>query len=104
MKVRKRIAGLLEVIGEAVEISAVRHFVARDKFVVDRKGELPITYIGEAFTSNFLGLVEKGVKRRELNQYKLLESSIDRRIFSALGGKRRARIALANVFEFLKVA
>jgi hypothetical protein len=97
-------SGFLELIGDSVEVSAIRRFVARDKFVIDRAGELPITYVGEAFTENFLGLVEEGLKTSQLRQRRLLESSVDGPIFSALGGETEAKIPLAHVFEFLKTA
>jgi hypothetical protein len=102
--VRRHAGGLLQPVGESVEISAIARFVARDKFVIDRAGELPITYVGEAFTENFLGLVEEGLKTSQLRQRRLLESSVDGPIFSALGGETEAKIPLAHVFEFLKTA
>lgn len=101
---KKVLTGLLELYGEAVSVPANDHFVARDKFVIDRNGELPISYLGDNFKSNFLGVTELNVKAVTLKQRKLLKRSVDGPILSALGGVEKATIKLANVFEFLKTA
>ena len=98
------VADLLEVVGQPVELPAAERFVARDKFVVDSAGELPLTYVGEDFTEKFLGVVEEGVTTARIQPYKLVKATIDGPIFSALGGEGGAKIALAHLFEFLKTA
>ena len=98
------VAGLLRCIDDPIEVSAPRRFVARDAFVADRDGELPISLIGEDFTTHFLGLVEEDVGAATIRQRILIKGSIDRPIFDALGGPDGARIALAHVFAFLKGA
>jgi hypothetical protein len=101
---KKVLAGLLELYGEPVKVSAVERFVARDKFVIDRNGELPISWLGDNFKTNFLDVVEDNAKAATLKQRKLLKRSVDGPILSALGGVEKAKIALANVFDFLKTA
>ncbi len=39
----KVLAGLLEPVGEPVKLVAANHFVAREKFIVNVNGELPIS-------------------------------------------------------------
>ncbi|CAN5715693.1 hypothetical protein BH11PAT2_BH11PAT2_09160 [soil metagenome] len=101
---KKVLAGLLELVGEPTWVPTIDRFVARDKFVVNRDGELPISYLGDNFTNNFLGLVEENVKTTKLKQRKLLKGSVDGPILSALGGESKAKVALAHVFEFLQTA
>lgn len=100
----KILEGLLELQGEPMKVPGIVNFVACDKFVVDRNGELPISYLGDNFRNNFLDVVEKVVKTATLKQRKLLKRSVDEPILSALGGTRKAQVALGNVFEFLKTA
>lgn len=95
---------LLELVGEPVEFPAVERFVVRDKFVVDREGELPLSYVGEDFASRFYGIIEEGIGAATLQLYRLVRSSIDGPLLSALGGEGEARIALAHLFAYLKIA
>ncbi|MEE4452183.1 hypothetical protein [Novosphingobium resinovorum] len=99
-----RVADLLDVVGDPLEAPAVERFVARDRFVAEAAGELPIRYVGEDFTAHFLGVVEEAVPAARLSQYELVKSSIDGPIFAALGGEGEARIALAHLYAFLKTA
>lgn len=101
---RKVPADLLLLVGEPIPVPATECFIARDKFVIDRNGELPISYLGDNFKDNFLDVIEGDVKAADLKQRKLLKRSIDGPILSALGGQGKAKVALAHVFEFLKVA
>lgn len=105
----KVLADLLEQVGEPVKLSAVERFVARDKFVVNRNGELPISYLGDNIKGNFLDVVEDNVAPMTVKQRKLRKSSVDGPILAALGDKdlnkvEKARVALAHTFEFLKTA
>ena len=100
----KVLAGLLELDGDPANFAAVERFVAREKLVVDINGELPISYLGDNLKANFLDLVEEGVKPMTLKQRKLLKASVDRPIISALGGEKKAEVAMAHAFEFLKTA
>lgn len=105
----KVLADLLEEVGEPIKLSAVGRFVARDKFVVNRNGELPISYLGDNFKGNFLDVVEESVKPMTAKQRKLRKSSVDGPILAALGDKdlnkiEKARVTLAHAFEFLKTA
>lgn len=100
---------LLEEVGTPTELAAVAKFVAREKFVVNTKGELPISYLGDNFKANFLDIVETDVSAVTLKQRKLLKPSVDRPILAALGDEdptkvEKARIALAYVFNYLKAA
>ena len=101
---KKVLADLLELEGDPIRLPAVDRFVARDKFVVDRNGELPISYLGHNFKANFLGKTEEKVKKATLKRRKLLKSSLDAPILDALGGEKKAEVALAHAFEFLKTA
>ena len=94
----KVLAGLLELTDEPVKMSATPSFVARDKFVVNRQGELPISYLGDNFKTNLLDIVEENVKAMTVKRRKLLKSSVDAPIIAALGGAEKAKIALAHVY------
>ncbi|MDH7637702.1 hypothetical protein [Sphingomonas oryzagri] len=98
------VAGILEVVADAIEVAGVTHFVTRQKFVVDREGELPISYVGDDFASHFLPLTETDVAGATLLQYRLMKGTVDEPIFAALGGEKQARIPLAHLFAFLKTA
>jgi hypothetical protein len=100
---------LLEEVGSPVEVSSVARFIARDKFVVNTKGELPISYLGDNIRANFLDVVETDVPAMTLKQRKLLKPSADAPILAALGDEdttkiEKARTALAHVFSYLKTA
>lgn len=103
------IVRLLEEVGMPTELAAIASFVARDKFVVNTKGELSISYLGANFRANFLDVVEADVPAAVLRQRKLLKSSVDTPILAALGDEdptkvEKARVALAHVFSYLKTA
>lgn len=103
------LAGLLEEIGEPVELPVIPCFVAHEKFVVNRDGELPISGLGRNFQTNFLDVVEEPVPAATLKQRRLLKRSVDGPILAALGDAdlakiEKARVALAHVFSYLKTA
>ena len=100
----KVLATLLEEVGEPSNLPAVEHFVARDKWVVDRNGELSIIYLSPNIQKNFLDVVEENVPVVSLKQRKLLKSAVNRPIIDAHGGEEKAKVAFAHVFEFLKTA
>lgn len=95
---------LVEIVEGHIPVDAIDRFVARDRFVIGRDGELPISYLGDDFTQHFLGVVEEGVAPTTLRLCKLLKGSVDGPIFAALGGRDNARVALAHLFQFLKIA
>lgn len=106
---RRVLAGLLEEVVEPVHLPAIPRFVAREKFVVDRNGELPISGLGSNFETNFLDVEETGVPAIVLKQRRLRQRSVDTSILAALGDTdlakiEKARIALAHVFGYLKTA
>lgn len=101
---REIIAGLLRRDGAPIPVPGHERFVTRDRFAVGQSGQVPLSYIGDDFTANFLDLFEDGVGPGTLNQYTLVKSTIDGPIFDALGGRDTARIALAHAYEFLSVA
>lgn len=103
------LAGLLEEIGEPVKLPAIHRFVAREKFVVNREGELPISGLGTNFETSFLGVEEEAIPAATLKQRKLLKRSVDASILAALGDAdvakvEKALVALAHVFTYLKTA
>lgn len=98
------IANLLEEVRQSVKLPAIERFIAREKFKVDCNGELPISFLSDNFRTNLLGVVEEGVEAATLRQRKLLKSSTNDPILCALGGKDKARVALAHVFDYLKTA
>ncbi len=101
---KKILADLLELVGEPLRVPVYERFVARDKFVIDRNGEVPISWLGDKFKANFLDLIEDNATAATLKQRKLLKSSVVGPILSALGGVEKATVALANAWEFLKAA
>lgn len=101
---RTVLASLLEEVGQPMKLQAYERFIARDKFKDDRKGELPISYLGGNFQDNFLDVVEENVEGATLKQRKLLKRSVDAPILSALDGEDKAKVALGHAFSYLKSA
>ncbi len=101
---RKVLADFLELTGEPVKVASCKCFVASQKWVVDRNGELPISSLSENIRTHFLGLIEENVPAATLKQRKLLKNSGDTSIISAYGGQAKVKIPFAHVFEYLKTA
>lgn len=101
------IKGLLEEFGPMTETRAIANFVARNKFVADVQGELPIWSLSASFQRIFLDVIELDVPFAMLKQSKLLKPATNPVILAALGNTtkiEKARVALAHVFSYLKTA
>ena len=99
--------GLLEEFGPMTQTRAIANFVARNKFVVDVQGELPIWSMNASFRAYFLDVIELDVPFAMLKQNKLLKPAFNADILAALGDTtkiEKARVALAHVFSYLKTA
>ncbi len=97
---------LLERLSGAVNIPAVKQFIATEKF---RPGKtidgIKISWLGDNFKEHFLPKVEKDeVAAEELVVNKLLQNSRDPAIITALGGEEKVEIRLGQFWEFLKTA
>lgn len=106
---KKVLANLLEQAGNAMLLTSVERFVACEKLVVDRNGELPISCLCENFRTNFLALVEERMEAVMVEPYTLLKSSKDGPILVVVGDNNiakveKAKMTLAHTFEFLKTA
>lgn len=98
----KVLYGLLELVDDSQQ--PAERFVAREKFIEDENGELPISSISASFNQYFLDKIEEGVRATTLLQRRLLDYAYSTRILSGLGGGSQAEIGLFHVFEFLKRA
>jgi hypothetical protein len=94
--------GLLEEVGNLIELPAVPVFVASEKFVDNRDGEVPIAYIcGDS--KDFLNVREENVPAAVLRRRKVLQRATDLPTLHALGGEiKKARVAAAHVYAFLR--
>jgi len=102
-------ASLYTIVGEPILVAGSAHFVARDKFVEDFDGELPIGRLGPAFKKCYLSVVEENVAGAHLKQRRQMYYAADGPALAAVGDAdlhriNTARIALAHMFEFLKMA
>lgn len=95
---------LLAPVSPPVQVPAIDRFTACEHFLVDREGELPISYIGEDFEEHFLDLIEENAGSVSLVPRMLMRGTIDAPIFETLGGENGARVSLAHLFGFLKYA
>lgn len=94
---------LLDLVG-TVEIPALGEFIARDRFVVNNKAELPIFYLGTNFEDWFLGKVEEPAGESVLRCQRLHRAENNSPIIAELGGNDRAEITLGQLYAFLKQA
>lgn len=98
--------GLLEETDDLLECSSVPLFIACEKFVENRDGEVPIAFIyGDA--RDFLDIREENVPAVMLKRYKVLQRATDRHIIAAFGDKdlakiERARSYAAHAYSFLR--
>lgn len=98
------VESLLEFIGTVEVPATTEMFVARNKFVrnTDKKARVKISYLGDNFTKQFLGKVEKSLVGGMLRYGKLRKSSIDGPIIAELGGEQNAEIMLAEMFALME--
>ena len=94
--------------GKPVLLPAIPRFVTEEAFRVRSNGEVPIRRFGKKFRERFLPLVERKVPAAALRGDKLAKDSSDGSILATVGAdiatRKRARVFLAHVFEFLKTA
>lgn len=100
------LAGILEETDDLLECSSVRLFIACEKFVENRNGEVPIAFIyGDA--RDFLDIREEDVPAVVLKRRNVLKRATDTNVVSALGDSdlaqiERARSYAAHVYAFLR--
>lgn len=97
----------LEQHGKSRRLRAKKRFIARKKFVVNRRGELPTSAISDSFKENFLAHVETDINAIEMRSHKLLSSLQSPQILGTLGGRRnlaKIGVSLAQAFTYLKRA
>lgn len=98
--------GLLEESDGLFECSPISLFVACEKFVENRNGEVPIAFIyGDA--RDFLDIREENIPAAVLKRHKVLQRATDRHIIAAFGDKdlakiERAKSYAAHVYAFLR--
>lgn len=98
--------GLLEETDDLIECSSVPLFIACEKFVENRDGEVPIAYIcGD--TQDFLDIREENVPAVVLKRHKVLKRATDRHVIAAFGDSdlariERARSYAAHMYAFLR--
>lgn len=102
-----RAAGLLnkQQVGKSKILGARNSFVARRHFVVNRKGQLPISAMGPLFRKKYLGVVEVNVRRKCIRTFypsRPVKSGLILEYLSGLTGT--TSIALAHVYEYLRTA
>jgi hypothetical protein len=99
---------LLEV-GQPTSLEGCTRFVAREKWIVNSDGEVPISHLGHDIINNFLDLIEENVPPTRVRQRKLRKKAENSDILAALGEKdlyniEKTCISFAHVYEFLKTA
>lgn len=100
------LGGLLEETDDLFECSSVPLFVACERFVENRNGEVPIAFIyGDA--RDFLDIREESVPAAVLKRHKVLQRATDKHIVAAFGDKdlakiERAKSYAAHVYAFLR--
>jgi hypothetical protein len=99
---------LLEV-GQPTRLEGCTRFVAREKWIVNSDGEVPISHLGPTIINNFLDLIEENVPPTRVRQRKLRKKAENADILAAFGEKdldniEKTCIAFAHVYEFLKTA
>ncbi len=92
----KVVVELLQLLGE-IAFSGVSRFSARDSFTE------PKFWLGDDFKLWFGEKVEESVKPSTLCYHKLLRSSLDAPIISALGGEEKAEVSLAEIFHLISL-
>lgn len=96
------LGGLLEEPNFLIELPAVPFFVAREKFVENRNGEVPIAYIC-GNSKDLLDIVEEGVPAAVLKHRNVLKRATDMHVLSVFGGEfEKARVAAAHAYSFLR--
>lgn len=105
---QRTIGGLLVEISGPIDLPWVERFVASEEFTFgkgdkgDKGDTVRLSLASERFANVFFDLVEEDVEPAALSLRKLLECSAERPILAVLGGRNRARIALAHMHMFLK--
>lgn len=100
------LAGILEEADGLIECQSVPLFIACEKFVENRDGEVPIAFIyGDA--RDFLDIREENVPAAVMKHRNVLKRAPDTNIVAALGDKdlakiERARSYAAHVYAFLR--
>lgn len=84
-----------------VEVPAVAHFVARDKFTtLNTPDGVKLYWVNDSFRQNFLRKVEYDVPACMLQKSRLRDDAIDNQILDELG--LRVATSLAHLWELLK--
>lgn len=95
---------MLKKIGESIELPAISIFSVKDEIFGCSRETLPVGGAGEEMKFHFMGLVEKDVSARKLQEFELQKHSLDDPIISMVGGKEKATITFAHAHQYLKTA
>lgn len=96
------LASLLELEGDPIEVPTVDCFHVGSNFRMNDDGEVPIFRRNDKFNIHLLHKVEEKVKKKALKQQRLTQRLLNAPILDALGGRDKAEVKLAHVFEFLR--
>lgn len=105
--VRRFLSGCVEIVFKKVlflvtmvATTAVKSFVAQNKFRIGETDGVKIGWLGENFKKNFLSVVEVGVAGVTLRIHRLEKDSLDAPILEELG--ETMETALARMWGLLK--
>lgn len=95
---------ILEFCGTVTILATSKKFIAKKKFVINTgDGAIAkISKLGDSFSAEFLGKIEKPFGGSELWQQKLRQSSTDDLIIAEIGGKVKAETMLCEVFALIE--
>lgn len=98
------IKSILEFVGTIKLPATTEKFVAREKFIVNTsdEAEVKIWALGNNFKAWFLNKVEEPVEESELRVQRLKERSADELIIAELGGSKKAKIFLSQLWRALE--
>lgn len=98
---------ILELVSTVVVSATTSKFVAKEKFVVNKKrnASVKINYLGDNFTEGFLsgtGKTEDPISEQTLRYAKLRKSSVDGPIIAELGGAEKSETTLSEMFSLME--
>lgn len=101
----KETQSILEFLGESTITLTSDRFVANDHFVVDMsaRAKVKISYLGDNFKANFLGMVEETTKGGKITvrHRRLLKDSWDKEIIAQLGAGPMVTTPLVAIFALM---
>jgi len=86
----------------AITTPGAERLMVDEAFKADKSSEVPIGSVGENFRRVFGGSVEERVPEGRLSMRPLMKASLDGPIIKTMGGKKRARVYLSDIFATMR--